>query len=92
MKEISLVQRTFIAEYPKDGTASHSVIKNILSNFEKYDSVAYVSPKNKNQDIEKKSARKLGIGVSSIVNQKSGVCRWCFSHTCVPYFSRRHAS
>ena len=47
-KEISLVQRAFRTEYPKEGTPSHSVIKNILSNFEKYGSVALVPPKLKN--------------------------------------------
>ena len=35
-KEISLVKRAFRTEYPKEGTPSHSVIKNILFNFEKY--------------------------------------------------------
>ena len=48
LKEISLVQRTFRTEYPKDCNPSHSVIKNILSNFEKYGSVAHVPPKHKN--------------------------------------------
>ena len=48
MKEISLVQRAFRTEYPNDGTPSYSVIKNILSNFEKYGSVAHVPPKHKN--------------------------------------------
>ena len=48
LKEISLVQRAFRTEYPKDGTPSHSVIKNILSNFEKHGSVAHVPPKHKN--------------------------------------------
>jgi hypothetical protein len=36
LKKISLVQRAFITEYPNDGTPKYSVIKNILSNFEKY--------------------------------------------------------
>ena len=48
LKELSLVQRAFRTEYPKDGTPSHSVIKNIVSNFEKYGSVAHVAPKRKN--------------------------------------------
>ena len=30
LKEISLVQRAFRTEYPKEGTPSHSVIKNIM--------------------------------------------------------------
>ena len=31
LEEISLVQRAFRTEYPKEGTPGHSVIKNILS-------------------------------------------------------------
>ena len=46
-KKISLVQRAFRTEYPKEGTPNHSVIKNILFNFEKYGSVARVPPKPK---------------------------------------------
>ena len=49
-KEISLDQRAFRTEYPQEGTPSHSVIKNILSNFEKYGSVALVPPKFKNSE------------------------------------------
>ena len=48
MREIALVQRAFRAECPKDCASRHSVIKNILSYFEKYDgSVAYMPPKKK---------------------------------------------
>ena len=72
LKEISLVQRTFRTEYPKYGTPSYSVIKNILSNFEKYGSVEHVSPKHKNlgqkREMTKKTARKPGLGFSSIIN------------------------
>ena len=46
--EISLVRQAFRTENPKDGTPSHFVIKNILSNFEKHGSVAHVQPKHKN--------------------------------------------
>jgi len=48
LKEICLVQRRFRNEYPKFGTPSRSVIMNIVSNFEKYGSVAHVPPKQKN--------------------------------------------
>ena len=48
LKEVSLVQRTFRTEYPKDDTPSHSVIKNILSNFKKHGLVAHVPLKSKN--------------------------------------------
>ena len=55
-KEISLVQRAFRTEYPKEGTPSHSVIKNILFNFEKYGSVAHVPLKPKNSGRNRESA------------------------------------
>ena len=58
LKEISLVQQAFIAEYPKDGTPNYSVIKNILSNFEKYGSVAHVPPKHKNLGQKREMAKK----------------------------------
>ena len=58
LKEISLVQRAFRTEYPKDGTPSNSVIKNILSNLEKHGSVAYVSPKQKNSGQKREMAKK----------------------------------
>ena len=78
LKEISLVQRALRTEYPKDGTPSYSVIKNILSNFEKYGSVAHVPPKHKNlgqkREMAKKTARKPGLGFSSIVDRESGIC------------------
>ena len=48
LKEKSLIQRAFRTEYPKDGTPIHSVIKDILSYFEKHGSVAHVPPKHKN--------------------------------------------
>ena len=58
LKEISLVQRAFRREYPKDGTTNYSVIKNILSNFEKYGSVAHVPPKHKNLGQKREMAKK----------------------------------
>jgi hypothetical protein len=57
LKEISLVQRRFRAEYPKDGTPSHSVIKKIVSNFENYGSVDHVAPKKKNSGQKREIAK-----------------------------------
>jgi hypothetical protein len=45
-----MVQRSFRAEYPKLGTPSHSTINNLMSNFEKHGTVAYISPKYKNRE------------------------------------------
>jgi hypothetical protein len=58
LKEISLVQRAFRREYPKDGTPNYYVIKNILSNFEKYGSVAHVLPKHKNFGQKREMAKQ----------------------------------
>ena len=58
LKEISLVQRAFRREYPKDGTPNCFVIKNILSNFEKFGSVAHVPPKHKNLGQKREMAKK----------------------------------
>ena len=58
LKEISLVQRAFRRKYTKDGTPNYSVIKNILSNFEKYGSVAHVPPKHKNLGQKREMAKK----------------------------------
>ena len=55
--EISLVQQAFITEYPKDSYLSYSVIKNILSNFEKYGLVKHVSPKHKNLGQKRKMSK-----------------------------------
>lgn len=49
LNHISLIQRDFRKEYPKEDTPSHSVVKNVVSNFEKYGSVAYVTQAIKNQ-------------------------------------------
>ena len=57
LKEISLVQQAFITEYPKDGHPSYSVIKNILSNFEKYGLVKHMSPKHENLGQRRKMAK-----------------------------------
>jgi len=58
LREIFLVQRAFRTEYPKVGNPSHSVIKNILSNFEKYGSVEHVPPKHKNLGQKREMAKK----------------------------------
>ena len=58
LKEISLVQRAFRTEYLNDSTPSYSVIKNILSNFEKYGSVAHVPPKHKNLGQKREMVKK----------------------------------
>ena len=58
LKEISLVQRAFRREYPKDRTPNYSVIKNILSNFEKFGWVAHVPPKHKNLGQKREMAKK----------------------------------
>jgi hypothetical protein len=50
LKEISLVQQAFITEYPKDDHPSYSVIKSILSNFEKCGLIKHVSPKHEHLD------------------------------------------
>jgi hypothetical protein len=57
LKEISLVQQSFITEYPKDGHPSYSVIKNILSNFENYGLVKHVSAKHINLGQKRKMAK-----------------------------------
>ncbi len=56
-KEISLVQQASIAEYPQDGIPNYSLIKNILSNFEKYIFVKHVPPKHKNLGQKRKMAK-----------------------------------
>ena len=86
-KEISLVQQVSLPAYPKDGHPSYSLIKNILSNFEKYVFVKHVLPKHKNLGRKTKNgqntARKPVLGFSLIVNQGRDICFFCFSHTSV---------
>ena len=48
LKEISLVQQVSLPAYPKDGHPIYFLIKNIMSNFEKYGLVEHVSPNHKN--------------------------------------------
>jgi len=63
LRVISLVQRAFNKEYPKEDTPTHPTIKNILCNFEKYGSVAHVSPKKKiqvkNERLPKMTSKSL---------------------------------
>ena len=92
LKEISLVQRAIRTEYPKDGTPSYSVIKNILSNFEKYGSVAVATKTQKFRSKTRngqKTARKPGLRFSLviIVNQERGICCWCFANSSISYLS-----
>ena len=49
LKVISLVQQAFRREYPKEDIPGHPAIKNIISNFEKYGSVAMFPPEKKIQ-------------------------------------------
>jgi len=49
--------QSFRTEYPNDGTPSHSVIKNILSYFEKYGSIAHVPPKHENLGQKREMAK-----------------------------------
>ena len=76
---IFLVQRAFRTEYQKDDTLSHSVVKNIFSNFEKHGSVAYAYPKQKKsgqkREMTKNQLENLVseylVNLVSIVNQTS---------------------
>lgn len=60
MNAIVLVQRAFRAAFPKESTPSHQVIKNIVSNFEKYGTVAHVPPTKKNP-LEKREMAKIQL-------------------------------
>ena len=44
---ISVVQRAFRTEYKNESAPSHSIIKNIISNFEKTGSVGHATQKQK---------------------------------------------
>ena len=48
---ISVVQRAFRTEYKNESAPSHSIIKNIISNFEKTDSLGHPTPKRKKRKI-----------------------------------------
>ena len=52
-----MVQRAFRSQYPQDSTPSHKAIKNIVSNFEKYGSVARVPPNKKILDQKREIAK-----------------------------------
>jgi hypothetical protein len=56
-KEISIVYRAFITEYPDDGTPSYSVINNILSSFKNYGLVEHMPPKHKNLGQKREMAK-----------------------------------
>jgi hypothetical protein len=58
LKDIYMVQRSFRAEYPKLGTPSHSNINNLMSNFKKHGTVAYVSPIYINREQKREKAKK----------------------------------
>jgi hypothetical protein len=47
-----------MTDYPNDGCPNYSVIKNILSNFEKHGLVEHVPPKHKNLGQKLKMAKK----------------------------------
>ncbi len=66
LKEISLVQRAFRREYPKEGTINYTEIKNILSNFDKYGSVAHVPPKHKHLGQKREIAKNVPVKVFSL--------------------------
>lgn len=54
LESMTLVQRAFRREYPKEETPASSTIRNIVSNFEKTGSVGHVSPKPKNPTQKKR--------------------------------------
>ena len=57
LKHLSLVQRAFRSQFPKDSTPTYSTIKNIVSNFEKHGSVHHVAPKPKIPDKKREMAK-----------------------------------
>ena len=57
LKVISLVQQAFRREYPKEDIPGNPTIKNIISNFEKYGSVAHVPPRKKNPGQKRVTAK-----------------------------------
>jgi hypothetical protein len=64
-KSICLVQRAFRTEYKNETTPSSSVIKNIVSNFEKTGSVGYTRPKCKEPSKKREEAKnQLKVMVS----------------------------
>ncbi len=83
LKEIFFVQLAFITEYPKDGTPSYSVFKNILSSFQKHGLVEHVLPRYKNLGQKQKKAKNSSKTWSRIfLNCQSGKRHlMLFSHT-----------
>ena len=58
LKEIYLVQRSFRAEYPKQGTPSNTTINNLISNFEISGTVTPLYRKKKNTGQKEKKPKK----------------------------------
>ena len=56
LSKICLVQRAFRSQYSKESYSSHKAIKNIVSNIEKYGSVARVPPNKKISDQKREMA------------------------------------
>ncbi len=65
LKEISLFQQVSLPAYPKDGHPIYSLIKNILSNFEKYVFVKHVPPKHKNLGQKTKTWSRIFLNCQS---------------------------
>lgn len=57
LENITLVQRAFRSEYPKEDFPNGSTIKNLVSNFEKTGSVGHVAPKPKNPSQKREIAK-----------------------------------
>ena len=57
LENITLVQRAFRREYPKQDFPTDSTIKNLVSNFEKTGSVGHVPPKPKNPSPKREMAK-----------------------------------
>ncbi len=57
MKNITLVQRAYRNHFSKKTAPSNSVIKNIVSNFEKTGSVGHVAPKPRKPSQKREEAK-----------------------------------
>ena len=57
LENITLDQRAFRREYPKEDFPNGSTIKNLVSNFEKTGSVGHVAPKPKNPSPKREMAK-----------------------------------
>lgn len=56
-ESISIVQRAFRTEYKNETAPSYTVIKNIISNFEKTGSVGYATPKRKEPNKKREETK-----------------------------------